>query len=60
MRSLQEVTIANFLYLNGIDYAYETMKRIRNEAVALLEGFPPSETVDALISILDYTIEREK
>lgn len=44
----------------GIDYAYETMKRIRNEAVALLEGFPPSETVDALISILDYTIEREK
>lgn len=44
----------------GIDYAYETMKRIRNEAVALLEGFPHSETVDALISILDYTIEREK
>lgn len=44
----------------GIDYAYETMKRIRNEAVALLEGFPPSETVDVLISILDYTIEREK
>ena len=44
----------------GIDYAYETMKRIRNEAVALLEGFPPSETVDALTSILDYTIEREK
>lgn len=44
----------------GIDYAYETMKRIRNEAVALLEGFPLSETVDALISILDYTIEREK
>ena len=43
-----------------IEYAYETMKRIRNEAVALLEGFPPSETVDALISILDYTIEREK
>lgn len=46
--------------VGGIDYAYETMKRIRNEAVALLEGFPPSETVDALISILDYTIEREK
>ena len=23
LRSLQEVTIANFLYLNGIDYAYE-------------------------------------
>lgn len=44
----------------GIDYAYEVMNRIRNEAVALLEGFPASETLDALIAILDYTIEREK
>ena len=44
----------------GIEYAYETMRRIRNEAVALLEGFPASETLDALIAILDYTIEREK
>lgn len=44
----------------GIDYAYETMKQIRDEAVALLDGFPPSQTVDALVSILDYTIEREK
>lgn len=44
----------------GIEYAYETMKRIRNEAVELLSDFPPSDTVDALVSILDYTIEREK
>ena len=44
----------------GIDYAYEVMNRIRHEAVALLEGFSASETVDALIAILDYTIEREK
>ena len=44
----------------GIEYAYETMKRIRNEAVELLSDFPLSDTVDALISILDYTIEREK
>lgn len=44
----------------GIAYAYETMKRIRNEAVELLADFPPSETVDALIAILDYAIEREK
>ena len=36
------------------------MNRIRHEAVALLEGFSASETVDALIAILDYTIEREK
>ena len=44
----------------GIEYAYETMKRIRNEAVELLSDFSPSDTVDALVSILDYTIEREK
>ncbi|HIX27295.1 MAG TPA: polyprenyl synthetase family protein [Candidatus Barnesiella excrementigallinarum] len=44
----------------GIEYAYETMKRIRNEAVALLADFPPSDIVDALIAILDYTIDREK
>ena len=44
----------------GIEYAYETMGRIRNEAVDLLSVFPPSETIDALIAILDYTIEREK
>lgn len=43
----------------GIEYAYETMGRIRNEAVDLLSVFPPSETIDALIAILDYTIERE-
>ena len=44
----------------GIEYAYETMGRIRNEAVDLLSVFSPSETIDALIAILDYTIEREK
>ena len=44
----------------GIEYAYTTMGRIRNEAVDLLSVFPPSETIDALIAILDYTIEREK
>ena len=43
----------------GIEYSYETMGRIRNEAVDLLSVFPPSETIDALIAILDY-IEREK
>ena len=44
----------------GIEYAYETMGRIRNEAVDLLSVFPPSGTIDSLIAILDYTIEREK
>ncbi len=44
----------------GIDYAYTTMEHIRNEAVELLSTFPHTSTRDALIAILDYTIERDK
>ncbi len=44
----------------GIEYAYETMQRIRQEAIDIIQNFPPSSTLDALISILDYTIERDK
>ncbi len=44
----------------GIDYAYTTMERIRHKAVELLSTFPHTPTRDALIAILDYTIERDK
>ncbi len=44
----------------GIDYAYTTMEYIRNEAVEILSTFPQTPTRDALIAILDYTIERDK
>lgn len=42
----------------GIDYAYSTMDRLREEASAILRTFPPSGTVDALGSIFDYIITR--
>ncbi len=44
----------------GIEYAYTTMERIRSEAIELLDVYPPSEIRDALVSILDYTIQRDK
>ena len=42
----------------GIDYAYATMDRLRDEASDILRTFPASETVDALASIFDYIIAR--
>lgn len=42
----------------GIDYAYATMERLRDEASAILDRFPASETVDALRSIFTYIITR--
>lgn len=42
----------------GIDYAYETMERLRRDAAGLLDIFEPSETVEALRSIFDFIITR--
>ena len=44
----------------GIDYAYDTMQRLRREADALLDTFPPSPDIDALRSIFKYIIDRNK
>lgn len=44
----------------GIEYAYETMQKLRDEAVQALDGFTHNSTYDALIAILDYTIARDK
>lgn len=43
----------------GIDYAYNTMNRLRNEAVDIISQFPQSETRDNFIAILDYIIARD-
>lgn len=43
----------------GIEYAYDTMRRLRDEAAALLERFPESPVRDAFISLIDYIITRE-
>ena len=43
----------------GIEYAYETMARLRDEASAILSPFQPDETVDSFREIFDYVIERK-
>ncbi len=43
----------------GIDYAYETMVRLRDEASTILSPYQPDETIDQLREIFDYVIERK-
>ena len=43
----------------GIDYAYETMSRLRDEANDVLSPYSPDDTVDQLREIFDYVIERK-
>ena len=43
----------------GIDYAYEVMQRLRNEANDVLSPYSPHETVDQFREIFDYVIERK-
>lgn len=45
----------------GIDYAYSTMERLRDEAVAsLTSAFPgDNDSVKAFVSIFDYIIHRD-
>ena len=44
----------------GIEYAYQRMQQLRDEALQALDGFPRNSTYNALVSILDYTIARDK
>lgn len=44
----------------GIEYAGLRMKQLRNEAVEALASFPENDTKQALITLLDYTISRNK
>ncbi len=54
-------TLINFAKDNGgIDYAYETMTRLRNEAMEIIAQFPDSDTKKSFISIFDYIIDRDK
>lgn len=43
----------------GIDYAYATMRRLRDEAVALLDTLPSGESRDSFVALIDYIIVRE-
>lgn len=43
----------------GIEYACETMQRLRDEACKLLcDTFPPSDTRDAFVTLIDFIIDR--
>ena len=54
--ALIDYAVAN----GGIEYASQTMERLRDEACAILrDNFPPSETLDAFISLIDFIIARD-
>ena len=44
----------------GIEYAYDTMQRLRDEAIEIISQFPASQTRDHFIAIIDYIISRDK
>ena len=44
----------------GIEYAYDTMQRLRNEAAEILTQLPESEARQHFITIIDYIISRDK
>ncbi len=44
----------------GIDYAYATMHRLKNEAMTLLATLPQTENTDTFRRIFDFIITREK
>ena len=43
----------------GIDYAYQTMKRLRDEAAQILAPHVQNDTVKEFMDIFDYVIERK-
>ena len=44
----------------GMEYSRGQMAQLRNEAVAMLDGFNESASKQSLIDLLDYTIKRNK
>lgn len=44
----------------GIDYAFERMNELAEEAKKLLHGYPDSDAKSSLIDLVNYTINREK
>ena len=43
----------------GIEYAYQTMRRLRDEANDILSPYSPDDTIEQFREIFDYVIERE-
>ena len=45
---------------NGLDYAVAKMKEFQQEALHLLEAFPPSPYKESLELMVNYVIDRKK
>lgn len=45
---------------NGIEYAEQRMRALGAEAIALLEDFPDNEAKQALLGLVEYTMNRTK
>ncbi|MCM1137777.1 MAG: polyprenyl synthetase family protein [Muribaculum sp.] len=43
----------------GIEYADDTMLRLRDEAAEILSSFPATEATEALLALLDFIIRRD-
>lgn len=43
----------------GIEYAYERMAQLRDEAVGIISGFPDTDTRRTFIDLFDYVIARK-
>lgn len=53
-------TLINYAKNNGgIEYAYEKMTELRNQAVEIIEQLSDNEAREAFIAILDYIIARD-
>lgn len=44
----------------GIQYAHQRMNALKDEALLILQGIPESTSKNALIGLVEYTIERTK
>lgn len=56
VRKAMDIVIEN----GGIDYAYNKMIEIKEEALELLKIIPDSPSKSALILLVEYTVNREK
>ncbi len=54
-----ELLLAHARDNGGVDYAFDTMRRLRDRAAALLATLPPASGTSALLDIFDYIIARD-
>jgi octaprenyl-diphosphate synthase len=52
--------IAKVQHLGGMDYAYQKMLSLRDEALAILQEFEPSPANLDIAQLVNYTVDRKK